>query len=105
MSVAVVLRPEADEDFRQLPTPACKLEAAGLLIRLEDEPRLGLPLGDQPPGDLSDCRKLYFDERRQRIVYRLLPSERNPASADVIAIGPREALEVYELAVARLGRD
>jgi hypothetical protein len=104
MPVEVVLRPEAEEDFRALPTSAAQLDAAGLLIRLESNPYLGQELGDKPPGDLSDCRKLYFDDRRYRIVYRLSPSSRAPTAVDVIAIGPREAMEVYETALARLGR-
>lgn len=100
----VRLRDEAAEEFRNLPTGP-KFEAAGLLLRLETEPRFGLPLGNQPPGDLSDCRKIYFDDRRLRIVYRLLPSTRNPVTAEIIAIGAREALEVYEIALRRLGRE
>lgn len=104
MPTEVQLRDEAAEEFRNLQTRP-KFEAAGLLLRLETEPLFGLPLGDQPPGDLSDCRKIYFDDRRLRIVYRLLPSAQNPLTADVIAIGAREALEVYEIALERLGRE
>lgn len=60
-------------------------------------------------GDLSDCRKLYFDERsdvppRWRIVYRLLPDEAVPWSVDVVSIGRRAYAEAYVLAAQRLGR-
>jgi hypothetical protein len=62
------------------------------------------------PGDLSDCRKLYFDETPDnprpgwRIVFRFRPDDRNRVQVQIIAIGPRRDLEVYETAVERLGR-
>ncbi len=104
MGVEVVLRGEAQEDLRNLGTSALKLEAAKFLIRLEGEPTIGRVLGPHEVGDLSDCRKIYFDGARHRIIYRLLPNEHTPTTADVIAIGPREALAVYVSAIERLGR-
>ena len=103
MAVEVILRQEANEDLRRLGSAALKLEAVKFLIRLERNPRFGLPLGPHEVGDLSGCRKIYFNGARHRIVYRLLPDERAPTTVDVIAIGPREALAVYVSAVERLG--
>jgi ParE toxin of type II toxin-antitoxin system, parDE len=105
VTVDVVVRAEAEEDLRALGSNKLRLEAVKLIVALKIAPRLGRPLEHNPQtGDLSDCRKLYFDNARHRIVYRLLPSERKPTTVDVIAVGPREALEVYEAAVERLGR-
>jgi hypothetical protein len=60
-------------------------------------------LGANPDvGDLTYYRKVAFDEKRYRIVYRLLPNESQPTIIQVIAIGPRAELEVYKTAVARL---
>jgi mRNA-degrading endonuclease RelE of RelBE toxin-antitoxin system len=104
VSVEVIIRPEAQEDIRNLPSTAIKLEAAKYILRLEHVPKLGLPLEDMPEvGDLSDCRKIFLDERRYRIVYRVLPNEDRPKQVDVIVVGPRELLEVYVEAVRRLG--
>jgi hypothetical protein len=79
-------------------------------IRLETEPRFGLALVDHPLwGDLSDCRKIYLDETharrpRWRIVYKLLPNDAEPETAEVIIIGPRADDAVYREVMARLGR-
>jgi len=80
------------------------------LLRLETEPCFGQALTDHPIwGDLSDCRKVFLDESheanpRWRIIYRLLPDERRPKTADVIIIGPREDDEVYRAIMSRLKR-
>jgi hypothetical protein len=56
---------------------------------------LGQPLGFQhATGNLGDCRKLYFDidadrSPSYRLVYRVLPSEEDPESIEVITIGPK----------------
>lgn len=67
--------------------------ALELLVKLSKEnPRLGKPCGFAfSTGNLSDCRKLYFDEEtdvdpRYRI-YRLIPDEEHPTKAEVIRIG------------------
>jgi hypothetical protein len=102
----VIARPEAQQEIRGLGSNALKLEVAMLLIRLENDPYLGRPLGNLPGvGDLSDCMKIFVDERRYRIIYRLLPESENPTHADVIIVGKRAQLEVYIEAVKRLGRD
>jgi mRNA interferase RelE/StbE len=105
VSVQVVARPEVEEDLRALASNELRFEALSLIVRLRKEPRLGLKLEERPgTGDLSDCRKLYFDGARHRIVYRLLPNERRPQTVDVIAVGPRARLAVYVEAVRRLER-
>ena len=79
-------------------------------MRLKRHPRLGLDLFDHAQfGDLSDCRKIYFDEERNvsprwRIVYRLVPDALNPTSVEIVSIGRRRHAEVYIVAARRLGR-
>ena len=102
MSVKVVVREEAKEDLRNLPSNAVKLEALKYLLRLEKKPELGLELENLPGvGDLSDCRKIFINERRHRIVYRVL-TEKGTTTVDIIAVGPRALLKVYVEAVKRL---
>lgn len=109
-------------DLQQLPSDEARKVALWWLKRVERNPRLGLLLQwQQSTGDLSDCRKIYFEERdepwnvavspkrsageeraRFRIVYRLRPSEARPEYAEVVAIGPKRY--VYVSAARRLGR-
>ena len=72
----------------------------------------GVPLEDHPSvGDLSDCRKVYFDEDdegkpRFRLVYRLLPNEVEAIEVEAVAVavGRRAAMDAYVRAARRLGR-
>ena len=104
-AVKVVVRPEAKEDIRNFSSNRLKLEAMKYILRLEHAPKLGKGLEYHAGvGNLSDCRKIFIDHRRHRIIYRLIPDEQNPTEVDVIAVGPRELLEVYRAAVQRLDR-
>jgi hypothetical protein len=110
VTLPVTLRREITADFQALPNDALRREALIRLTSLKDNPFRGRRLRAHPSlGDLSDCRKLYFDERpnvspRYRIVYRVLPDEASPKSVDVVIIGPRASATVYLRAVTRLGR-
>jgi hypothetical protein len=97
-------------DFSALPNEALRFEALRYLTRLKKHPYLGTPLRDHPTmGDLSDCRKIYFDERddtppRWRIVYRLIPKNAQPTRVEIISIGRRASAAAYLIAARRLGR-
>lgn len=105
-SVEVVPRPEVSDDLKNLGSPDLIREALQYIVDLRNKPFLGRPLENLPHiGDLSDCRKIFFDEARYRIVYRLLPNEENPKTADIITVGPRAALGAYTTALKRLGRE
>jgi hypothetical protein len=86
--------PSAKQQLLDLPSEGLKRRALELLAQVSTgNSRLGKPCGFAfSTGNLSDCRKLYFDEAqdvdpRYRIVYRLLPDEDKPAKAEVIRIG------------------
>lgn len=88
------LDPTARQQLLDLPSDELKRRALELLACVSKEnPKLGKPCGFAfSTGNLSDCRKLYFDEERDvdpryRIVYRLIPDEERPAKAEVIRIG------------------
>jgi mRNA-degrading endonuclease RelE of RelBE toxin-antitoxin system len=105
MAIEVRFHAQARDDLRNLGSGALKLEAAKFLLVLERAPLFGEQLGEHAEtGDLSDCRKIYFDKARHRIVYRVLPNEKRPKSVEVIVIGARAELEVYTEAIRRLGR-
>ncbi len=110
MSVEVNVWPEVSADFRTLPSDKLRWEALRYMAILRTKPYYGLPLRDHPTlHDLSDCRKIFLDERhdvdpRWRILYRLLPDEVNPTTVDVFVIAERKAAAVYHEAARRLGR-
>lgn len=86
--------PTAKQQLLDLPSKELKRRALELLAQVSKEnPKLGKPCGFAfSTGNLSDCRKLYFDEKRDmdpryRIIYRLLPDEDGPTKAEVIRIG------------------
>jgi hypothetical protein len=100
----VKIEAEAQADLGHL-TPDLLQEAFGLIVRLKNEPLLGQKLGSHPEtGDLTGCRKLYFDEARHRVIYQVLPDDASPRKVRVIAVGRRANMRVYHQAATRLGR-
>ena len=122
---AVKLSEEVKADLRGLPSEELRVVAFQWLSRLRREPYLGQSLAWRASGDLSECRKIYFDEddeplrhdfidrpvhRREegarfRIVYRIRQRSGAPEQIDVIAIGSKVSPGdgVYRRAVNRLG--
>ena len=104
MSLPVKVGADARTDLDAL-DKALVAEAFAFMAKLRDAPRLGKELAEHPEvGDLSQCRKIYFDEARHRIIYRLTPNEKAPTAVEIIAIGPRADLKVYWDAISRVGR-
>lgn len=103
------LFPQVADDLKALPRPSLQAIAVDLIRRIRDGVDTGMALEARPGiGDLSDCRKLYFDDRPGevgfRVVFRYLPSDDVIEVVEVVAVGPRGNLAVYLEAVTRLGR-
>jgi mRNA interferase RelE/StbE len=87
-----------------------KRRAIQILVDVSNGELEGKPLEDHPSvGDLSDCRKVYFDDQedgppRFRLVYRLLPNEVETVAVEAVAVGRRRLMEVYVVAARQLGR-
>ena len=86
--------PTTKQQLLDLPSKELKRRALGLLAEVSKQnPKLGKPCGFAfSTGNLSDCRKLYFDEQRDmdpryRTIYRLLPDEDGPTKVEVVRIG------------------
>jgi hypothetical protein len=85
--------PHFNERFAKLPQEMQKRALQLLGEVANTAPLKGRPCGYQHgTGNLSDCRKLYFDDTddrdpRYRLVYRVLPSEQAPAEIEVITVG------------------
>ncbi len=98
MPYSVVLTAAAAEDFRQL-DGSLKEPVAKQLRKLETDPRLGEHLGNRAGLDLTGYYKLYAAKKSIRIVYQILDQA---ILVEVVAIGKREDLAVYQEALKRL---
>jgi len=92
----VELIPEAQGDFNKLDGSVKKL-ILKQLVKLEQNPKYGEPLGNKAGINLEGYFKLYADKKRIRIIY-----EEIDHIIKIIAIDKREDLEVYQIALKRI---
>ena len=97
MSYKVVLKEEANDDLNTL-SHSQKILILKQFKKLENSPQLGTPLGNKSGYDLTGYRKMYADRKKLRIVYRIID---NIIEVEVIAIGKRDDMNVYEKASER----
>lgn len=98
MPYKVMLTADAADDFRRL-DGSLKEPVAKQLKKLATSPLLGEHLGNKAGLDLTGYYKLYVAKKTVRIVYRVLEQE---VIVDVVAIGKREDLAVYQTALKRI---
>ena len=92
----VELIAEAQADFNRL-DGSVKKRVLKQLVKLEQNPKYGDPLGNKAGINLEGYFKLYADKRRIRIVY-----EKIDHIIKIIAIDKREDMEVYRIALKRI---
>ncbi|MDF1594322.1 MAG: addiction module toxin RelE [Desulfobacterales bacterium] len=92
----VELIPEAHADFNKL-DGSVKKQILKQLVKLEQNPKCGVPLGNKAGINLEGYYKLYADKKRIRIVYQEMGH-----ILKVIAIDKREDMEVYRIALKRI---
>jgi len=92
----VELIPEAQADFNSLDGRVKKL-VLKQLIKLEQDPTYGDPLGNKAGINLEGYFKLYADKKRIRIIYEVMDN-----IIKIIAIDKREDMEVYRMALKRI---
>ena len=98
MLYRVTLTADAADDFRRL-DGSLKQLVAKQLKKLETSPLLGEHLGNKAGLDLTGYYKLYAAKKSVRIVYRIIAEE---VIVEVVAIGKREDLAVYQSALKRI---
>lgn len=98
MIYEIRLNEGADADFLGFDGRVKKL-IAKQLQKIAVSLELGELLGNKAGFDLSGCRKMYVDNKRVRIVYRIIDDK---IIVEVIAIGERDEMDVYESAAQRL---
>lgn len=92
--------PDAWEDYESLDDSLLD-EVEEYLSILEDNCFFGQSLQDKNGKDLSNCRKIYFNNYKHRIVY-FIDSNGTVHISNIIAIGARADEEVYIVAHERL---
>ena len=98
MPYRVILIAEAADDFRHL-DGSLKKPVAKQLKKLETSSLLGEHLGNKTGLDLTGYYKLYAAKKGVRIVYHIIDQE---VIVEVVAIGKREDLSVYQTALKRI---
>ncbi len=67
--------------------------------KIQKSPELGTLLGNKNGYDLSGCRKMYADNKKICIVYKIV---KDKIIIEVIAVGKRNEMEVYKKASKRV---
>ena len=98
MEYEIKFHPEALKEFSVLDGSVKKL-VKKQLDKLKTSPLLGEELGNKNGFDLTGYRKMYACKKQVRIVYSVVE---NVLLVNIIAIGKREDLEVYESASQRV---
>lgn len=99
MPAKIEFIPEAAEDYREL-DGSVKKKVAKRLVELSGNPMLGERLGNKFGMDLTGFFKLYVDNRKIRIVYRLIGDQ--VEIVEIWGIGKREKEEIYHMVAKRL---
>lgn len=98
MAYSLKWKTEAEEEFRRL-DKAIQQQAFAQFKKLANSPELGKPLGDKAGIDLTGYRKLYFFQKKYRILYEL---DRKNKEVTIYAVGKREDMKVYQELARRL---
>ena len=98
MIYKVLLHPNAAKEVARLDNRATLL-VLKQIKKLSITPGLGSELGNRHGINLSGYRKLYADKKKIRIVYKIIDEK---VLVQIIAIGKREGMEVYQKAATRL---
>ena len=98
MEYEIKFHPEALKEFCALDGSIKKL-VKKQLDKLKTSPLLGEELGNKNGYDLSGYRKMYVSKKQIRIVYSV---EENVLRVNIITIGKREGMEVYQTAAERV---
>lgn len=89
--------PLLEEDLKQL-NNSVRLEVFKKLIKIQQSPELGLPLGNKNNMNLTGLKKVYVAKKQVRIVYEIV---NEILVVYIIAIGKREDMEIYKQAERR----
>ncbi len=98
MNYKLELLLEAHEDLAQFSNRE-RILVYKQFKKIQKSPELGTLLGNKNGYDLSGCRKMYADNKKIRIVYKIVEER---IIVEVIAVGKRNEMEVYKKASKRV---
>ena len=90
--------PEAEKELAKL-NRSVQILFTKALKKILKSPELGLDLGNKNSLDLSGLKKMYFDNKRYRIVYEVFEEE---ILIHLVAIGKRDKMDLYKKAGERV---
>jgi len=90
--------PEAEKELAKL-NKSIQVLFTKALKKILKSPELGLDLGNKNNLNLAGCKKMYFDNKRYRIVYKVFEDE---VLIHIVAIGKRDKMDVYTKASERV---
>ncbi|MFH1051623.1 MAG: type II toxin-antitoxin system RelE/ParE family toxin [bacterium] len=94
----IIFHPEAKKELEGL-DGSVRFKVLKQIKKLKEKPELGDKLGNKAGIDLSGYRKMYADNKRVRIVYKILKEK---IFVYIISIAKREDMLVYTKAKSRL---
>jgi len=89
--------PNAKKELQKL-NNAVQILFTKKLKQIINSPEIGLDLGNKNNLNLSGFKKVYFNNKKHRIVYEIIENE---ILIHIIAIGKRDDMEVYKKASNR----
>jgi len=90
--------PDAKKELKKL-NNAVQILFTKKLKQIINSPEIGLDLGNKNNLNLSGFKKVYFNNRKHRIVYEIIENE---ILIHIIAIRKREEMDVYKKANSRV---
>jgi len=92
--------PEAKEELKKL-NNSIQILFTKKLKQILTTPELGIKLGNKNNLKLTGFKKVYFNNKRHRIVYKII---KDKVMIYIIAIGKREEMDVYKKAHDRANK-
>jgi len=90
--------PDAKKELKKL-NNAIQILFTKKLKQIINSPEIGLDLGNKNNLNLTGFKKVYFNNKKHRIVYEIIQNE---ILIHIIAIGKREEMDVYKKASSRV---
>ena len=90
--------PEAKDELKKL-NRSVQILFTKKLKQILNSPEIGIKLGNKNNLNLTGLKKVYFNNKKYRIVYETIESK---VMIYIIAVGKREEMEVYKKANSRI---
>ena len=92
--------PEAKEELKKL-NNSIQILFTKKLKQVLNAPKIGITLGNKNNLKLTGLKKVYFNNKKHRIVYETIEDK---VMIYIVAVGKREGMDVYKKADGRANR-